>query len=111
MKRRTAPDASYEERLSRFLCMVLRHKPQVVGVTLDDGGWIPIRDLVSAVQTVWKKVRAALRALRRGRQSWSIGKAVDWESGRLGIGKLVDQRVAHQRPTYQSTNMPTRRLQ
>jgi putative RNA 2'-phosphotransferase len=37
-------------KISRFLSMVLRHKPQVVGPTLDAGGWAAVDDLISGAQ-------------------------------------------------------------
>ena len=27
------------ERLSKFISMILRHKPEVIGITLDEHGW------------------------------------------------------------------------
>jgi putative RNA 2'-phosphotransferase len=36
-------------QLSRFLCLVLRHKPEAVGVTLDRNGWVKVETLIKAV--------------------------------------------------------------
>ncbi|TWU48692.1 RNA 2'-phosphotransferase [Rubripirellula tenax] len=33
---------------SKFLSLVLRHKPEVVGMTLDEEGWLSIRDLIAS---------------------------------------------------------------
>jgi putative RNA 2'-phosphotransferase len=49
------PNARQDESLSRFLCMVLRHKPEVVGIRLDAEGWVSVRDLVPAIRAKWKK--------------------------------------------------------
>ncbi|HEX8299212.1 MAG TPA: RNA 2'-phosphotransferase [Rubricoccaceae bacterium] len=35
-------------RVSRFLSLVLRHDPGRVGLTLDEGGWVSVDDLVAA---------------------------------------------------------------
>lgn len=32
---------------SRFLSLVLRHKPEIIGIKLDKGGWTPVRGLIS----------------------------------------------------------------
>lgn len=32
---------------SRFLALILRHKPSVIGLSLDEGGWIRVNDLIS----------------------------------------------------------------
>ena len=35
-------------RISKFLSRVLRHRPQQIGLTLDEAGWIPVADLLVA---------------------------------------------------------------
>ena len=35
-------------RVSRFLSMVLRHRPETVGITLDEAGWTDVDELISA---------------------------------------------------------------
>jgi len=35
-------------RTSRFISLVLRHKPEEAGLTLDESGWCNVRDLLSA---------------------------------------------------------------
>jgi putative RNA 2'-phosphotransferase len=34
-------------RLSKFLSLVLRHKPEEIGITLDENGWTDVGDLIS----------------------------------------------------------------
>lgn len=36
-------------RLSKFLSLVLRHEPDRIGLTLDDGGWVAVEALLVAV--------------------------------------------------------------
>jgi putative RNA 2'-phosphotransferase len=36
-------------KVSKFLSLVLRHEPQKVGLTLDDAGWVDVRDLLDAL--------------------------------------------------------------
>jgi putative RNA 2'-phosphotransferase len=33
---------------SKFLSLVLRHRPDVIGITLDAEGWVPVEDLLAA---------------------------------------------------------------
>lgn len=33
-------------RISRFISLVLRHKPETIGVILDENGWVSTKDLV-----------------------------------------------------------------
>lgn len=35
---------------SKFLSLVLRHKPEVIGLTLDENGWVEIEALLTAAQ-------------------------------------------------------------
>jgi putative RNA 2'-phosphotransferase len=37
-------------RLSRRLALVLRHRPETAGLTLDSGGWVPVADLLAALR-------------------------------------------------------------
>src|SRR5262249_50968396 len=38
-----------EIRLSKLLSLVLRHDPRRVGIALDSAGWVPVGDLVDAL--------------------------------------------------------------
>lgn len=37
------------KKLSQFLSLILRHKPQVIGLSLDESGYIPVDDLIQAI--------------------------------------------------------------
>ena len=37
-------------RLSRRLSLVLRHRPETAGLTLDPNGWVPVADLLTALK-------------------------------------------------------------
>lgn len=36
-------------RMSKFLSLILRHRPEVIGLTLQEGGWASVADLISKV--------------------------------------------------------------
>lgn len=36
-----------ETRISKFLAKVLRHEPQLIGLTLEEGGWVLVTDLLA----------------------------------------------------------------
>lgn len=44
------PDAKQLESVSRMLSKILRHEPQLVGVTLDNQGWIDLVELIGAIE-------------------------------------------------------------
>ena len=35
---------------SKFLSLILRHKPEVIGITLDEHGWADVNDLIEGVR-------------------------------------------------------------
>ncbi|MBX3160850.1 MAG: RNA 2'-phosphotransferase [Deltaproteobacteria bacterium] len=35
-------------RISKFLSLVLRHQPQLIGITLDEAGWVDVDELLAA---------------------------------------------------------------
>lgn len=37
-------------KISKFLSLVLRHKPEEIGIQLDAAGWVPVAELLSACQ-------------------------------------------------------------
>ena len=44
-------DTRTQTEHSRFLSLVLRHKPEEIGLTLGDGGWIEVDLLLAAMKT------------------------------------------------------------
>ncbi|SOF00962.1 putative RNA 2'-phosphotransferase [Burkholderia sp. OK233] len=44
------PDAKQLESVSRMLSKILRHEPQLVGVALDNQGWIGLVELIGAIE-------------------------------------------------------------
>ncbi len=43
-------------RTSKFLSLVLRHKPEKIGIALDSQGWVAVENLISAMDRHGKKV-------------------------------------------------------
>jgi len=37
------------QKTSRFISLILRHKPETIGITLDEHGWANVRDLIDGV--------------------------------------------------------------
>ena len=33
--------------ISRFISLILRHKPETIGITLDEHGWANVKDLIA----------------------------------------------------------------
>jgi len=45
-----AHNEKHEIRLSKFLSLVLRHKPEAIGIALDEGGWTDVETLLQKAQ-------------------------------------------------------------
>ena len=37
------------ESISKYISLILRHKPEAIGVTLDEHGWANVEDLVAGI--------------------------------------------------------------
>ena len=37
------------ERLSKFVSLILRHRPEVIGITLDEHGWANVDELIAGI--------------------------------------------------------------
>ena len=41
------------ERLSKFVSLILRHRPEVIGITLDEHGWANVDEFYQSMNGVW----------------------------------------------------------
>lgn len=39
---------------SRYLCLILRHKPETIGISLDEHGWANVKELIEGVNKTHK---------------------------------------------------------
>lgn len=49
-------DAKRLERFSKFLSLILRHQPEVIGITLDASGWTDIATLLAQAEKHGKRI-------------------------------------------------------
>jgi putative RNA 2'-phosphotransferase len=52
-------DEKQRTKLSKFLSLVLRHKPGEIGLTLEEGGWVAVDKLINACAEHGKKFTLA----------------------------------------------------
>ncbi|HEY0459924.1 MAG TPA: RNA 2'-phosphotransferase [Pyrinomonadaceae bacterium] len=52
-------DEKRRTKISKFLSLVLRHKPEEIGLTLEDGGWVSVEKLIEACAVYGKKFSLA----------------------------------------------------
>lgn len=84
---------SSDIRFSRFLSLVLRHKPEAAGVTLDASGWTEIADLLRGAEAAG--VALSPEALRRvvegnDKQRFEISRDGERIRARQGHSVRVD---------------------
>lgn len=44
------------DKLSVFISLVLRHKPDAVGITLDEHGWANVEELLDGINHTGRKI-------------------------------------------------------
>ena len=101
-------------RLSKLLSLVLRHDPGHVGITLDSAGWVPMPDLVDAVNRSGIPCRRAdIENVVRtsAKQRFAIDRSTDRIRANQGHSVTVDlglPSAVPPRELYHGT--PTRNL-
>ena len=58
-------------RASKFLSLVLRHKPEEIGITLDEHGWAEVRDILMGVNLTMEDLEHIVAADEKGRYSFN----------------------------------------
>lgn len=49
-------DKKYHTKLSKFLSLVLRHKPEEIGIDLDSNGWTDVNSLIEKMNSYGKHI-------------------------------------------------------
>lgn len=52
-------------RASRFLSLILRHKPEAAGITLDEHGWADVSELLQGISSRYPLTMAQLEEIVR----------------------------------------------
>ncbi len=52
-----------EKETSKYLSLILRHKPEVIGITLDEHGWADVDELISGVSKTHPLTRELLEKI------------------------------------------------
>lgn len=62
-------------RTSKYLSLILRHKPEAAGITLDEHGWADVEELIESIRKSRPFDREMLEEIVRtdekGRYSWT----------------------------------------
>lgn len=68
-----------DERLSVFISLILRHKPDVIGITLDEHGWANVKELIDGINSSGRRINMEMleeivRTDNKGRYSFNESK-------------------------------------
>lgn len=44
------------EKLGKFIALILRHKPETIGITLDEHGWANVKELISGINASGRSI-------------------------------------------------------
>lgn len=83
-----------DKRLSIFISLILRHKPDVIGITLDEYGWANVKELIDGINGSGRTINMEMleeivRTDNKGRYSFNESK----ELIRANQGHSVDVNV------------------
>lgn len=70
-----------KDKLSIFISLILRHKPETIGITLDNHGWANVKDLITGINNSGRKIDMAtleeiVRTDNKGRYSFNENKTL-----------------------------------
>ena len=44
------------EKISKYMSMILRHRPETIGITLDEHGWAEVDALIEGIRNTGRKI-------------------------------------------------------
>lgn len=64
------------DRLSKFISLILRHKPETIGITLDEHGWADVKELIDGISASGRQIdmetlEEIVKTDEKGRYSFS----------------------------------------
>ena len=84
-------------QLSKYLSLVLRHKPDAIGITLDEAGWVPVSELLDALHRAGRGMsREKLEQIVRGSDKQRFALSDDGSRIRANQGHSVQVELGHE---------------
>ena len=88
-------------KLSKFLSLILRHKPEVIGIQLDKYGWADVEELINKMQVTGRMIdRGKLEQIvaTDSKQRYSFNEDRTKIRANQGHSILVDVELTEQQP-------------
>jgi putative RNA 2'-phosphotransferase len=87
--------SEYLTRTSKFLSLVLRHKPEEIGLTLDENGWASVEELIASANRAGRKLdRATVEQVVAASDKRRFALSPDGARIRANQGHSVDVDLA-----------------
>ena len=90
-----------QKKLSKFLSLILRHRPEVVNLNMDENGWVNLEELIEKMNAHGKPVNLAaiLEVVKNNdKQRFKIDDAGQKIRANQGHSKKVDLALQPQNP-------------
>lgn len=80
------------EALSKYMSLILRHKPEVIGISLDEHGWAEVDELIAGIAETREFNRDILEEIVRTdeKQRYSFDETGELIRANQGHSILVD---------------------
>lgn len=65
-----------QNNLSRYIALILRHRPDVIGITLDEHGWASVSDLLSGIEITMEMLEKIVEEDSKQRYSFNQDKTL-----------------------------------
>ena len=65
-----------QNNLSRYIALILRHRPDVIGITLDEHGWANVSDLLSGIEITMEMLEKIVEEDSKQRYSFNQDKTL-----------------------------------
>lgn len=74
-------DGKEMQSLSKFISLIMRHKPEAADITLDEHGWADVQELIEGIRKTGRSIdrdilEAIVRTDEKGRYSFSTDRAL-----------------------------------
>lgn len=85
---------------SKFIALILRHKPETIGITLDEHGWADVNELIDGVSKTHPLTRESLEEIVRtdDKQRYSFNQDHTLIRANQGHSIPVDVELEEKRP-------------
>ena len=89
-----------KQKTGRYLSMILRHRPEAIGITLDEHGWADVKELIEGINKTYPLDMEKLERIvaEDEKQRYSFNKDKTKIRANQGHSVLVDVELEEKKP-------------